>query len=86
MEITGCTKKLEEYLKKIDVETGRKIQIQELPSDEMYNMKSAFVYHPSHILILLAKDSNITDPEIEQSIAHEATHGLLVHKMKYCVG
>lgn len=86
MLLTGCSEKLRKYLKKIETETGRQINIQEMPKSELYKMKSAFVHHPTDINILLASGSQITDPEIEQSIAHEATHGLLVYKMKYCVG
>jgi hypothetical protein len=86
MLITECSKKLVKYLRKIEKETGRQINIQEMPSSELYKMKSAFVHHPIYIRILIASGSNPTDPEIEQSIAHEATHGLIVYKMKYCVG
>lgn len=78
--------KLEKYLKKIETETGREIKIQEIPSKELYRMKAAFVHHPKYISILLASGCRGIDPEIEQSIAHEATHGLLVYKRGYSMG
>ena len=80
------TKKLKKYLNWVEVQTGRKIVISERPPEELYKMKSAFIHHPKHLMILLASGSVGTDPEIEQSIAHEATHGLLVYKMGYCLG
>ena len=86
MFITECSEKLVKYLRKIEKETGRQINIQEMPSSDLYKMKSAFVHHPIYIRIIIASGSNPTDPEIEQSIAHEATHGLIVYKMKYCIG
>lgn len=86
MLFTECSEKLIKYLKKIEMETGRRIDIQEMPSSDLFKMKSAFVHHPKYIQIIIASGSKPDDPEIEQSIAHEATHGLLVYKMKYCLG
>ncbi|MFW9876656.1 MAG: hypothetical protein ACFFG0_26475 [Candidatus Thorarchaeota archaeon] len=83
---TECSEKLVRYLRKIEMLTGRQINIQEIPASDLYKMKSAFVHHPINIHIIIASGSKPTDPEIEQSIAHEATHGLIVYKMKYAVG
>jgi hypothetical protein len=86
MQNTRGSEKLEIYMRKIEMETGRQIRIDELPSSELYRMKSAFVHDPTFIIVILALGSRLTDPEIEQSVAHEVTHGLLVYKMKYCLG
>jgi hypothetical protein len=78
--------KLKIFLELMEAETGRPVKIQLMPPDELYKMQSAFLHHPKYILILLSDDSEPKDPVVEQSIAHEAAHGLLVYKLKYCIG
>ena len=81
-----CNEKLKVYLDDIKTKTNRKVRIIEIPKEKMYNMKSAFIHHPKIIQILIVAGSNPKDTEIEQSIAHEATHGLLAYRMRYCIG
>jgi len=76
--------KLTNYLDKITNETGRQIIIEETENLGISGMSAGFVDHPSHIVVLIAKGRKMTDPTVEQSIAHEATHGYLIYKKRYC--
>lgn len=78
------SKKLANYLGKITNETGRQIIIEEKNDFGLAGMTAAFLFHPSHIIVRIAPGSQITDPGVERSIAHEVTHGLLIYKKGYC--
>lgn len=80
------SKKLVNYLDHIEKETNRRIEIEEIKPSHLFGMKSAFLHSPDHIHILVAKGSDLKDPEMEQSVAHEATHGLLVYRDGFQVG
>jgi len=75
---------LAKYLKKIEIETERQIKVIESPDLGLKGMWAAFKYHPKYILIILRSDVRTTHPDLERSIAHEATHGYLIFKKEYC--
>jgi len=76
------SKRLENYLSKIQNETGRKIVFER--SDDHRISRMSFRDHPSRILVLVASGFNMTDPLTERLIAHEITHGFLIYKKGYC--
>jgi hypothetical protein len=84
MDLSNLSEKLKTYLDKIKKETKRDIVINEVDDKNMYGMSAAHEVHPIQIHILLAKTQH-SIPQMEQSIAHEATHGLLIYKEKYLV-
>jgi hypothetical protein len=74
------------YINKIQTETGRTIVI-ERTAELGLGMLSALQDHPRYILVRIAVERQgrrITEQEIEYSIAHEITHGLLIYKEGYC--
>ena len=78
--------KLASYINKIQTETGRTIVI-ERTAELGLGMLSALEDHPRYILVRIALDRQgrlIPEQEIEYSIAHELTHGLLIYKEGYC--
>jgi hypothetical protein len=76
--------KLSVYLETTERETGRKIQFQFADDVGLSGMSAAFQDSPSNILVYLPKRIKKLTPEIEHSIAHEVTHGLLIYKLGYC--
>jgi len=80
------SQKLASYINKIQTETGRTIVI-ERTAELGLGMLSALEGHPRYILVRIALDRQgrlIPEEEIEYSIAHELTHGLLIYKEGYC--
>ena len=75
---------LKTYLQKVEDETGRHIKILESQNLGVRGISVGFRYHPQYILIIInpAVKRSITD--FERSIAHEATHGYILHKLGYC--
>jgi len=83
------SKKLANYLNKIRNETGHEIAIEWSkpgPGIPVSGVPGRFLYDPSCILILMNSDIArfLSDSEIEEVIAHEATHGFLIHKKGHC--
>jgi len=90
------SKKLAKYLERIRDETGRGIVIEWAKPenlDWLSGIPSAFLFDPDCIRILINSDlvrliqqSYLLPFEetIEELIAHEATHGLLIHGMGFC--
>lgn len=76
--------KLGEYLEKIEAETGRHIKFQESKELGIKSITAAYQYHPQYILITLNTEYPRTQEDMERSIAHEATHGYLIHKLGFC--
>lgn len=74
---------LNSYIKKVEEQSNRKILIEYSEAFEVPGMKAAFQNHPTHINIILDKNQNFTDSEFEQTLAHEATHGLLCYGKNY---
>lgn len=81
------SQKLSKYMNKIENETGRKIVIEGTDDVGLASMSAVFKEDPRGILVQIALDRHdrqITDQEVEQSLAHEITHGLLLYKQGYC--
>ena len=78
-----CSAKLSKYLSKVEVETGRRIELRFVTDLGLSGMTAAFSLHPSSIIISLKEGTDWGNPEHEHSIAHEATHGYLVYKLGY---
>ncbi|MGB9978496.1 hypothetical protein [Methanobacterium sp.] len=78
--------KLTDYLKKIENETGKEVRILESPYLGLKGMWAGFRYHPDYIIIIIRSDIQKTNETLERSIAHEATHGYILFKKKYCRG
>ena len=75
--------KLQKYIAKVEQETGRQVLIQTVQNVGLSGMTARFSEHPTHILIEVAASLQ-RDEQTEQSIAHEATHGLLAYSKGYC--
>jgi hypothetical protein len=76
--------KLVEYLKKIEAETGRPIKFTESNELGIKSITAAYQYHPQYILITLNTDYPRSRDDMERSIAHEATHGYIIHRLGFC--
>ncbi len=76
--------KLRRYLKKIEAETGRHIKFRESNELGIKSITAAYQYHPKYILITLNTDYPRSRDDMERSIAHEATHGYLIHRLGFC--
>jgi predicted SprT family Zn-dependent metalloprotease len=75
--------KLHAYLAKVEKETGRQVLIHAVQNVGLSGMTARYSEHPTHILIEVVQALQ-QDEQIEQSIAHEATHGLLAYAKGYC--
>jgi len=78
-----CYAKLSEYLKKVEIETGRSIKFRSAADLGAPGMTFGITPDPSCILIICKEGTDLGDPKHEHSIAHEATHGYLVYKLGY---
>ncbi|MGF7118052.1 hypothetical protein [Methanobacterium oryzae] len=76
--------KLQNYLKKIEIETGKEVKVLESPHLGLKGMWAAFRYHPKFIVVIIRSNIEKTNDDLERSIAHEATHGYILFKKKYC--
>lgn len=76
------SEKIKAYIEKIEKETGRSVSIKMVPDVGLRGMKAEFELDPEYIRVKIVQ--NIETEEIEQSIAHEITHGFLAYKKKYC--
>ena len=92
--ISELSEKLNKYIEKVKKETGRPVKIKGVQNVGLDEMSSTFILDPKYILVKIVED-NYYDPDdlkkekidqegIECVIAHEATHGLLIYKKKYC--
>lgn len=77
------SKKLADYFEGISSTTGRKIKLQETTYLGLSGMKASFSKHPTDILITFDPSKYQSQQELEQSLAHEATHGLLLYGRNY---
>jgi hypothetical protein len=80
------SKKLKEYLNKVEIETGKEVKILESPYLGLKGMWAGFRYHPDLIIVIIRSDIQKTNETLERSIAHEATHGYILFKKRYCRG
>jgi len=75
---------LKTYLQKVEDETGRPIKILESQNLGVKGISVGFRYHPQYILIILNPSIKRSITDFERSIAHEATHGYILHRLRYC--
>lgn len=79
-----CSAKLSKYLRKVEIETGHKVEFRSAADlGAGPGMTFGFKLDPSCILIIHKEGTDLGDPKHENSIAHEATHGYLVYKLGY---
>lgn len=77
------SQKLLSYLRVVEKEAGRPVNLEIVPHVGLSGMNFAFRPHPSVIQIHIVLPYNGTMEDFEQSIAHEATHGLLIYGKGY---
>lgn len=77
--------KLQNYLEKIEKETGKEVKILESPHLGLKGMWAGYRYHPYFIIVIIRSGIQKTNETLERSIAHEATHGYILFKKKYCM-
>jgi len=76
--------KLQNYLEKIEKETGKEVKILESPHLGLKGMWAGFRYHPNFIIVIIRSGIEKSNETLERSIAHEATHGYILFKKNYC--
>ncbi len=76
--------KLKNYIEKIEVETDKEVKILESPHLGLKGMWAGYRYHPDFIIVIIRSGVQKTNEALERSIAHEATHGYILFKKKYC--
>jgi len=76
--------KLNEYLEKIQDETGREITFQENTNLGIKGIAAAYQYNPQKLIIILNPEYPRATEDMERSIAHEATHGYILYKLGFC--
>ncbi|MGZ4856782.1 MAG: hypothetical protein ACXVZU_00250 [Methanobacteriaceae archaeon] len=76
--------RLKTYLQKVEEETGRPIKILESKNLGVRGISVGFRYHPQYILIIINPTVKRSITDLERSIAHEATHGYILHRLGYC--
>ncbi|HML05095.1 MAG TPA: hypothetical protein VK426_04900 [Methanobacterium sp.] len=76
--------KLQNYLEKIEKETGREVKILESPHLGLKGMWAGYRYHPNFIIVIIRSGVEKSNETLERSIAHEATHGYILFKKNYC--
>jgi hypothetical protein len=76
--------RLKTYLQKVEIETGRPIKILESQNLGVRGISVGFRYHPQYILIIINPSVKRSITDFERSIAHEATHGYILHRLGYC--
>ncbi len=85
MEKIEFSDKLRGYLKKIENETEKEVKILESPQLGLKGMWAGFRYHPDFLIVIIRSGIHKPDETIERSVAHEATHGYILFKEKYCM-
>jgi hypothetical protein len=83
MATVNFSNKLSNYLAKIKSQTGREIKLEFTTDLGPTRVRFGFKHHPSHIIIIVRKGTDISTPDSERSIAHEVTHGFLLYKLGY---
>jgi|GEM_PF-726826 hypothetical protein len=72
------------YLQKVEDETRRTIKILESQNLGVRGISVGFRYHPQYIIIIVNPSLKRSITDFERSIAHEATHGYILHRLGYC--
>lgn len=76
--------RLEKYLRVIEEETGLPVKILESSDLGITGARAAFNYHPQYTVVVLNSSLPRLSEDLERSVAHEATHGYILHKLGYC--
>lgn len=76
--------KTRNFLERISKETGREIIIEKGLGTQIPGMKAAFEPDRKNIVIKIREDFEENDANIQDSIIHEAIHGLLYYGKGYC--
>jgi hypothetical protein len=79
-QLSEKTKNFFEYVKN---ETGKPIQIQQSKSVGLQGMNFAFTHDPSFIILEIVLPFGGSIDQFENSLAHEACHGLLTYSRGY---
>ena len=75
------SEQLRNYIDRVQKETERPVLIQEVTDLGLPGMSACIKQHPTSILVEVAP--GIPPAELEQTVAHEITHGLLRYKLGY---
>ncbi len=84
MSAPNFSSRLTDFMNKIEKETRRDIKIIESPDLGLAGISAAYRYHQDYIVIVITVGIRRTEVDLERSIAHEAAHGYLMHKLKFC--
>ncbi len=84
MEYFKVSSALEKYLRVIEEETGLPVKILQSPDLGITGARAAFNYHPDYTVVVLNSSEPRLSEDLERSVAHEATHGYILHKLGYC--
>jgi hypothetical protein len=77
------SKKVQSFFDFVQSETGRPILLQQVPSVGLKGMNFAFQHDPTRIIIKVVLPFRGSIDQFEQSLAHEAGHGLLTYSKGY---
>lgn len=77
------SEKIKDFFEYVKGETGKPIQIQQSKSVGLKGMNFAFTHDPSFIIIKVVLPFGGSIDQFEQSLAHEACHGLLTYSRGY---
>ncbi len=92
LTILKLSEKVKEYIKKVEEETGRSVLLKSVQDVGMPGTCERFIVdcNSKYLLVEIIEDCycdpkvDINQEEVDRSIAHEVTHGLLAYKKKYC--
>lgn len=84
MDYFKVSPRLEKYLRVIEEETGLPVKILQSPDLGITGARAAFNYHPDYTVVVLNSSEPRLNADLERSVAHEATHGYILHKLGYC--
>lgn len=76
--------RLKNYLLLIEKETGLPVKIFQSPDLGIKGARAAFNYHPDYTVVVLNTSEPRLSVDVERSVAHEATHGYILHKLGFC--
>jgi hypothetical protein len=77
------SEKIQSFFSYVQSESGRSISLQQTASVGLQGMNFAFEDHPTNIIIRFVLPFKGSIDQFEQSLAHEAGHGLMTHGRDY---
>ncbi|HMK54834.1 MAG TPA: hypothetical protein VK444_08685 [Methanobacteriaceae archaeon] len=84
MDYFELSDRLKNYLLLIENETGLPVKILGSPDLGITGARAAFNYHPQYTVVVLNSSEPRLSADVERSVAHEATHGYILHKLGFC--